>query len=196
MAPKDAFQVSRRGAILGVLAGLWPRSASASGEIVPLPLQVKLCAKVVKYDKNFAKRARDRVRVAVLVDDGIADSRYAASTLRRELEDTREIAGLPISVDVINYGDARALRALVDARHFTLLYLTPGFSDRAGPIASSLAGADLISVSAMAGDVPSGIVLGFDLVSSQPKLWVNLSAAQKQNVAFEPQALKLMKVFR
>jgi hypothetical protein len=197
MARKDAaFPVSRRGAILGALAGLWPLSSRASGEIVPLPLQVKLCAKVVKYDKNFARRVRDRVRVGVLLDEGNADSRYAASTLRREFDDTREIAGVPISVEFIAYSDASAVRAAVDSRRLGLLYLTPGFSERAAGIAGALAGTDLISVSALASDVPSGIVLGFDLVSSQPKLWVNLSSAQQQNVMFEPQALKLMKVFR
>lgn len=196
MARQDAHPVSRRGAVLGLLAGLWPLSGQAGGEIVPLALQVKLCVKVIKYDKNFAKRARDRVRVGVLVDENLADSRHAASTLRRELEDAREIAGLPVSVELLQYADARALRGAVDGRRLSLLYLTPGFSNRVSAITSSLDGADLLSVSAMAGDVPAGIVLGFDLVSSQPKLWVNLSSAQRQNVTFEPQALKLMKVFR
>jgi hypothetical protein len=196
MARKDALSVSRRSALLGLFAGLCPRASNASDELVPLPLQVKLCAKVIKYDKNFTKRSRDRVRVGVLVDDSIAESRYAASTLRREFEDTREIAGLPVSVELIEYFDPRALRAGVEARRLAVLYLTPGFSDRLAPIVGALGGADLLSVSAVAGDVPAGIVLGFDLVSSQPKLWVNLSSAQRQNVTFEPQALKLMKVFR
>jgi hypothetical protein len=195
MAPKEVAKVSRRAALAGGLAGLWPRNAAAV-EIVPLPLQVKLCAKVVKYDKNFAKRARDRVRVGVLLDESLAESRYAASTLRRELEDTREIAGLPVAVEVMPYTDARGLRAAVDARGLAVLYLTPGLSERVGAIANALGGADVITVSAVANDVPAGIVLGFDLVSSQPKLWVNLSSAQRQNVTFEPQALKLMKVFR
>jgi hypothetical protein len=136
------------------------------------------------------------VRIGVLVDDSLADSRYAATTLRRELEDTREIAGLPVAVELLEYFDPRALRGAVDARRLALLYLTPGFSDRVAAITGSLSGTDLLSVSAVAADVPAGIVLGFDLVSSQPKLWVNLSAAQRQNVTFEPQALKLMKVFR
>lgn len=196
MAGQDAYLVTRRGALLGLLVGLCPRIGQSSEEIVPLPLQVKLCAKVIKYDKNFAKRARDRVRVGVLVDDSIADSRHAAAMLRRELEDTREIAGFPVSVELIEYFDARSLRAAVEARHLSVLYLTPGFSERIAAISGALAGADLLSVSALASDVPSGIVLGFDLVSSQPKLWVNLSSAQRQNVTFEPQALKLMKVFR
>jgi hypothetical protein len=136
------------------------------------------------------------VRIGLLVDDSIADSRYAATTLRRELTDTREIAGLPVAVELIEYFDPRALRGAVDSRHLALLYLTPGFGNRIAEIAGSLSGTDLISVSAVAADVPAGIVLGFDLVSSQPKLWVNRGAAQRQNVTFEPQALKLMKVFR
>lgn len=196
MAGEHSHQVTRRGALLGLLVGLYPGVGQATDELVPLALQVKLCAKVIKYDKNFAKRARDRVRVGVLVDDSIADSRHAASTLRREFEDTREIAGLSVSVELIEYFDARSLRAAVESRHPSVLYLTPGFSERIGAISGALAGADLLSVSAVASDVPAGIVLGFDLVSSQPKLWVNLSSAQRQNVTFEPQALRLMKVFR
>ena len=196
MAPEFDRSLSRRGALLGLLASLVSRAAFAGGEIVPLALQVKLCGKVIEYDKNFRARARDRLKVGVLVDDRVSESRYTAMTLRRELDELGTVGNVPLSVEFIQNPAARALRAAVDLNHYGLLYVTPGFSERASAYALALLGADLITVSTMPADVPNGIVLGVDLVSSQPKLWVNLSSAQNQNVAFAPQALKLMRVYR
>jgi hypothetical protein len=196
MLRRGGLFLSRRALVLGAIGLVCPRMAAADGEGVPLSLQVELCTKVVKYDKNWKARARDRVRVGILLNEKLAESHHAATTLRREFEDARAIGGLPVVVELIPFVDAAALRSTVEHKRFAIVYLTPGLARDAAAIASALGGADVLSISALPGDVPAGIVLGFDLVSSQPKLWVNLTSAQRQNVAFEPQALKLMKVFR
>lgn len=189
--------VSRRALTWILVAGLVPGVALADGDSVPLPLQARLCAKVVKYDKNFSRRARERVLVLIVHDAGSADSRHAAATLKRELEEIGDIGGARIAAELFELRDPAKLRAKVDGDRAAIVYLTPALGDRAAAVSRALAGADVLSVSAVANDVKDGgIVLGFDLVSSQPKLWVNLSAAQRQNVVFDPQALKLMRVFR
>ena len=63
-------------------------------------------------------------------------------------------------------------------------------------IGRALAGLDVLTVSVDPNDIPNGIVLGFDLVSGKPVPLVLLPAAKRQHVAFMPQALKLMKVYR
>jgi hypothetical protein len=187
---------SRRSLLAAVLTLLLASHVDAETDGVPLPLQAKLLSKVVKYDKNFTRRARGRVRVAVLVDARSAESKYAGSALRREIGELEDLGGLPFNVQVLELQEARHLRSSIDAEHISVLYVTPGLRARVGDIAQALAGADVLSVAVGPDDVPNGIVLGFDLVSSQPKLLCNLAAAARQNVAFEPQALKLMKVFR
>lgn len=192
----ETHMVSRRALTWLLVAGLLPGVAFADGDSVPLPLQARLCAKVVKYDKNFARRARERVLVLIVHDAGSADSRHAAATLKRELEEIGDIGGVRIAAELYELRDPAKLRSKVDVDRSAIVYLTPGLGERASAVSRALSGADVLSVSAVANDVKEGIVLGFDLVSSQPKLWVNLSAAQRQNVVFEPQALKLMRVFR
>jgi hypothetical protein len=188
--------LSRRALTWLALAALLPGVARADGETVPLSLQAKLCAKVVQYDRNFRRRAGDRVRIIVLYDSKLADSRHAAFALKYAFDELGDIAGLPVSPLLVEFHDAVGLRNKVDSESAAILYLTPGLGAQVAAISGVLAGANVLSVSALSDDVKNGIVLGFDLVSSQPKLWVNLSAAQRQNVAFESQALKLMKVFR
>lgn len=188
--------VSRRGLISLLCAGLVPAVAQAAGDLVPLALQARLVVKVVKYDKNFARRVGQRVLIVVVHDPNQADSQHAARALKHEFEEIGEIAGLPIAVDLFALGDVVKLRNKVDAERAAIVYLTPGLRGRAAAVSRALGQADVLSVSALAEDVKDGVVLGFELVSSQPKLWVNLTAAQRQNVMFDPQALRLMKVVR
>ncbi|MGC4090573.1 MAG: YfiR family protein [Polyangiaceae bacterium] len=187
--------ITRR-ALLGCCALLLTSRASAEADGVPLTLQARLLSKVVKYDKNFAKRASGRVRISIVVNARSADSRYAANVLRRELDQLDSVGGLPFNVQLHELRDERALRKSVEAERISVVYVTPGLGERAAAIAQALKGADVLSVAVAPDDVASGMVLGFDPVSSQPKLLCNLASAMKQNVSFEPQALKLMKVFR
>ena len=61
-------------------------------------------------------------------------------------------------------------------------------------IAAALAGLDVLSVAAVASDVPRGIVLGFEVASGKPKLVIHLTCARRQNVAFKPGLLRLARV--
>jgi hypothetical protein len=134
--------------------------------------------------------------VLTVYDPESPDSRHAALTLKHELEEIGEIGGSRVVVDLFELRDLVKLRAKVDAERAAIVYLTPALGERAAVVSQALAGADVLSVSAVANDVKAGVVLGFDLVSSQPKLWLNVTAAHRQNVVFAPQALKLMTVFR
>jgi hypothetical protein len=56
-------------------------------------------------------------------------------------------------------------------------------------------GVDVLSATGVPDYVPSGIVLGFDVVSGRPKLLVHLTQARLQKVELRADLLKLMKVF-
>jgi len=77
-----------------------------------------------------------------------------------------------------------------------IVYLTPGLEDDVPEIRKALTGVDTLSVSAVPSSVPAGIVLGFELLSGKPKIWLNLAQAKAQNVNFKADVLKLMKVYR
>jgi hypothetical protein len=44
--------------------------------------------------------------------------------------------------------------------------------------------------------VRHGVVLGFELVSGKPKLFLNLPQANRQNVALSAEVMKLMTVYQ
>ena len=188
--------MTRREFLTALAAISLTRLAWAQSETVPLALQAKLLAKVVKYDRNFRHRANGHVIVAVVADDSVAESKRAGVALRNELTNLDDIGGLPFGVKEIQYSDEAALRRSVTTEHIAVVFLTTGLSQRVPGIAAAVSGIDVLTVSTLPDDVKLGIVLGFDLVSSQPKLLINLASAQRQNVSFEPQALKLMKVYR
>ena len=170
------------------------RTTSAEDAAVPIALQAELLTKVAAYDKNFAARARDSARIVLLTKPNDADSVRATAQMRVALAAVDRIGGLPHEESTLNYSNGAALAALVREQHISIVYVTPGLSGDIDAIRAALNGVDVLSVTAIASDVPRGIVLGFDLVSGRPKLLVNLPQMRLQNVAFSANVLKLAKV--
>lgn len=162
--------------------------------VVPIGIQIKLLVKVAGYDKNLPKRAGDKARVLVSAKANHADAQRVSSQAVAAFAEHESIAGLPISVSTAAF--TADLKKLVQKSSLAIVYLAPGLtSEEISGVVSSLDGVDILSASATPTDVPRGIVLGFDLVSSKPKLCVHLGQAKKQKVALSADVLKLAKVY-
>jgi len=187
-------------AAAGVATGLaWVLRADRSrAEDAPVPaaLQVKLLVKVAGYDKNLSARAGEKVKVLVVLKEGNDDAKRIASQVIAALAEEKEIAGKPIETSSWSFSNAAALKKTIQSQKLAIVYLTPGFgASDAEAIAKELSGVDILTAAAVPTMVPKGIVLGFDLVSSKPKILVNLTQAKKQNVALAAEVLKLAKVY-
>jgi hypothetical protein len=162
---------------------------------VPISLQMELLLKVASYDKNLKQRARDRVRVAVLLRQDDPDSGRSAAQALKALSEADAIDGMPLDRVSTTYTDAAALARFIHEGNVAILYVTPGFRDTdIEAIAQALDGVSVLSVGALAKYVPRGMVLGFDLVGGKPKLIVNLGRAKRQNVELSSSVLKLVRV--
>jgi hypothetical protein len=168
--------------------------ARAEQPSLPLRLQASLMAKLAAYDRNMRVRAGDRLRIAMLIKPGDADSARVAVEMSHALAEIAEIAGLPHEEVSIAYTSAEALSDACAARHIAILYVTPGFDGDAVRIGQALQGIDVLTVSAVARYVPKGIIVGFDAVGGQPRMLVHLTQARAQHVDFQATVLKLMKV--
>jgi hypothetical protein len=178
---------------LGLLCDSTP--ASAEDVVVPVSLQAELLAKVAAYDRNFASRAGNHVEVLILVKRGDAQSGRVGGQLQNALDGIGDFAGIGHSESIGVFTNAADLAAACKNKKIAVVYLTPGFDDDIGGIAGALNGTSVLTVSAVPGYVPKGIVLGFDSVSGKSKLLVNLTQARLQSVSFKSEILKLMKVF-
>jgi hypothetical protein len=180
-----------------VLVGMGvPVTTSADSASVPIGLQVDLFAKVADYDKTLPGRAEGVVRVLVVTRGGVAESAAAAARVVNGLSNLSRISGLPHEDSAVEFTNAPALAALCRERTVGILYLTPGLADVDDAVATALTGVPVLTVSASAEGVSRGIVLGFDLVGSKPKLLVNLASCRNQNVVLSSDVLKIATVIR
>lgn len=179
------------GAAVSLLAG----ALAAEEPAVPIGLQTELASKIVAYDRNYTARAGGRAKVVIVSKAGDPESTKVANLVRSALGGMSELGGLPHEEVVHTFASAKALADEVSKQKAAVVYLSTGLSSEVSGIADALNGKDVVTVASVAGDVPKGAVLGFDLVSGKPKLLVHLSQAKKQNAAFKAEALKLMKVF-
>jgi hypothetical protein len=182
--------------VLVVGASIFARRASADEARVPPRLQAELIAKVAAYDGHFAARASGRALVLVLVDPGDPDSERFGAQIRAELGKQPLIGGVEHMEEIVRYSSPAELARVCRERKPAIVYVAPGLSTEATPIAVALAGADVLSVAAVSTDVLHGLVLGFEVVSGKPKLLIHLTRARRQNVAFKPELLRLARVIQ
>ena len=182
--------------VVSLLTFVWARSSLAEGTFVPAELQAELLAKLVSYDRNFHARAGNQVRLLLLVKPSDARSNTAAAAMKSALSHIDQIGGLPHQESLVTYEGAASLAKRCRAERVAVVYVTPGFEAELDALSNTLAGVDVLSVSAVPEYVPKGVVIGFELVSSKPKILLNLEQAKRQNVNFRSDVLKLMRVYR
>jgi hypothetical protein len=167
----------------------------AEDVVVPISLQVELMLKVASYDKNLKQRARDRVRIAVLLKSEDADSGRSGAQALKALSTADDVAELAVERLSVTYTDGPALARLIRESNVSILYVTPGFNEsEIDAMAQALDGVSVLSAGALGKYTTRGVVLGFDLVGGKPKLLVNLAIAKRQRVELSSSVLKLMRV--
>ncbi|MFO0760614.1 MAG: YfiR/HmsC family protein [Byssovorax sp.] len=184
-------------ALIALAALLFCRVLRADDVTVPIAHQMDLLAKVASYDRNLAARAGDQVKILLLTRAGNDESTLVAGRAEKALSEKGRIAGLPHAQTAATFSDGPSLAARCKAERIAIVYVTPGFSDaEIEAIGKALAGADVLTASAVPSFVPKGLVLGFDLVSGRARLLVHLSQAKKQHVDFSSDILDLAQVIR
>jgi hypothetical protein len=161
---------------------------------VPVALQAELVAKVAAYDKNLPARAGNLVRVLIVVKGGDDASGRFGKHMTSALAGIDRIGGLPHEEATTVYASSAAIAETCRARRISIVYLAPGLGGDVAEIRTALDKVNVLTVAAVASEVPKGIVLGFDLVSGKPKIVVHLAQARRQEVQFRAELLKLAKV--
>jgi YfiR/HmsC-like len=192
---------SRRGAcrwlgasLVGALVTFAGPAGSQSVRI-PAAMQAALLVKVASFDRNFAARAGRRAVVLVVQAADNKESAHDAASISAALAEVPLIGSVPHEEVPVTYRTAPALAELVRSKRAAIVYLGSGLSGQVGAIRDALSSVNVLTFGAVPEYVPSGVVLGVDLISGRPKLLVNIGQAQKQQVAFPASVLNLMKVY-
>jgi hypothetical protein len=191
----DGRHLHRRALLLALTTAAFEgvtRRASAADVSVPVTLQSELIGKITAFDRAFRHRAGATARVLVVYKGG--DSARVGRQIARALSDKSDIAGLPKSVETLDWSTAPALAAAVRARPTALVYLSLELEPEAPAIAAALAGLDVLTFGATGAIAERGACVGFELEEGKPKIYVNLRVAKAQKVDFGAQLLKLVKL--
>jgi hypothetical protein len=179
----------------GLIVASFSGESAAEVPVVPPRLQASLLAKVASFDRKFAARAGARAKVLLVIKPNDADSLRSVNEMKNALAALDTLGGLPHDEQIVEFADAAALARTCKSGHVAVVYFGPGLGKQVASIRSALSSVDVLSVAAIADYVPDGIVLGFNLVSGNPKLLVHLSQARAQNVEFDSRVLKLMTIY-
>jgi hypothetical protein len=181
--------------LLALLALSFAGSGGAQTAQLPVAVQADLMVKVAGFDRNFRARAGDRVIVILAAAEDSASTR-AALEMKSALSRVPRIADLPHEEQIVTSNSPAVIAAAARDRRAAIVYFAPGFTKQIPAIREAFSSINVLTVAAVPEYVPSGVVLGFDLVSGHPKLLVHVPQARKQQVAFPASVLNLMKVYQ
>ena len=187
--------LARRAVALVCAASLLLAAVAATADevTVPVNLQIELLGRIVRYERTYASEATP-IAVLVVSRTNAPECVRVSSQLTAELRRAGRIGGRALTVSTAAYTTPAALRAQVGTSHARLVYLGAGLGRDVPAIATALAGAGVITVAAVGADVDRGAVVGFELVSSRPRIVVNLAAARAQRLQFNAQFLRLARI--
>jgi hypothetical protein len=180
-------------AVLLVATSLAGLAVRADDVTVPIALQVDLLGRVVRFERNFGARLNQPAPVVVVEKSGEAASARAAAQAKVAIVQANKLGGRQASAVIHVFSAVAALRAAASGA--AIVYLMPGFSrSEVQAIAGAFADSSVLTIAAAASDVDAGMVLGFELVSSKPRIVVNLPIARAQRLDFNAQILRLARV--
>jgi len=178
-------------ALAGIVLGspVWADAPS-----VPLQLQVELSNKVLEYVQQPPMLSLDRVRIGIVVKASSPESMRSGAELKAAFDRIALAGGRPHEQLVVEWAGATALADQARSRGLNVLYFTPGLDAEVGPSAAALVGQRIMTIGAVGSFVPSGVVLGFELISGHPKMVFNLRQAKKQELVLRAAVMKLMRI--
>jgi hypothetical protein len=186
---------TRRAVLQGLLAASVYgviRRASAADVSVPVRLQSELIGKVAAFDRAFKARSGQQARLIVTHKGG--DSARIGHQMANALKEMRDIAGMPKTVETLEWSSPGALASAVRARPTALVYLSVDLEEEAAAIAAALAGTDVLTVGATGAIAERGACVGFELEEGKRTIYVNLRVARAQKVDFRAELLRLVKL--
>jgi hypothetical protein len=162
---------------------------------VPIDLQVQLLTRVTRFERRYAATTGP-ARTLIVVERGNVESTRAAAQLAVQFGRVPDIGGREVVVSQHEFTTPSALVAAVERGSIAIVYLTPGLEPHARAIAEGMANHTVLTVSAFAADSGRGAVLSFELVSSRPRIAIDLARARAQNLAFNAHLFRVARVLR
>lgn len=167
---------------------------SAASDPLPAALQADLLVKLAGYDRNMRTRAGADLRILIVTNNGDTDPTWALQ-VKVVLGGFERIAGLAHSESIVKFTRADALAATCRADHIAIVMLSPSLVGEGEHIRASFDGVNVLTVTPDQELVRRGVVLGFELVSGKPKLFLNRTQANRQSVALSAEVMKLMTLY-
>lgn len=160
---------------------------------VPVALQVYLLGRVVRFERNFASHGLQPAVVLVVAKSGVSSAERAAAQANAAIASARTLGARPARAVSHTFSSPAALRSA--AQDAAVVYVMPGFTPaELRQISAAFADANVLTVGTSNGDVERGMVLGFELESSKPRIVLNLLQARVQHLEFNSQLVRLARV--
>jgi hypothetical protein len=161
---------------------LWASTARA--DELPVSLQVQLLSKMSTYVSGFGPGETATVKVLIVHPAGDGPSR-GAQAISTAITQLGKIGQHPAEVKLVPATGTKAFQAVIAAEKPQVIFFAPELDEKATTdVVEAASAGNVVTISGLAEHVRLGVVLGFSLVESRPRVLINLKQSKKQGIVF------------
>ena len=166
-----------------VAVALWASAAHA--DELPVNVQVQLLSKMSTYVSTFAPEGATAVKILVVYPGSKDAPSRGAQAISTALTQGATLGRYAAQPKLVPSSDPKKFRATLDFEKPQVIYLAPELDEKTTTdIVEAASASTVLTISGVAEHVRLGVVLGFSLVESRPRVLINLKQSQKQNIVF------------
>ena len=180
-----------------MLIALCSIPAAADNGEVPLDLQAKLFLTALTYDKNLGKEAEKQLDIGILYFPESAQSKEEALNLSKTLEGFKDkkISGRSFHTVILTYGSNGGLKKKIIDEHIDVLFIAPGEKQLVEEVLKVTRSEKILSCTSKAEYVTTcGVTMAVGLKDNKPKIYLNLSSAQREGADFSAKFLRVAEI--
>lgn len=168
-----------------VFALLLLLASTARADELPVAIQVQLLSKMSTYVSNFAPADATAVKILVVYPGTKDAPPRGAQAVATALTQAGKLGRYTAQPMLVPFIDGKKLQATLAAEKPQVIYVAPELDEKStAELVEAVTGTAVLTISGVAEHVRIGVVLGFSLVESRPRVLINLKQSQKQNIVF------------
>lgn len=171
-------------------------SASAGADDLPPEAQADVLLRALSFDRSLEERSGDSLRVLV-VHDGEPESERRATAQARAFENEAEdsLLGLPVEAEAVAFATTRELLKRVRRGGIGAIFLDESATAATQSVLQVTRAARIPSLGCTREMAERGTALGVTAdADGEPRLLVNLRAAEIEALRLEPRLLQLAEI--
>ncbi len=163
--------------------------------VVPVEIQSKFIIKSLAFVKDFTPKSNDQLKIGIIYQSKNKISYDIKEEFEKSIQahPSHKMYG-PINLKLIDLSKTENIYG--ELEDVSIAYVTPFRAYNIKKIVENCQSLNILSISSVPEYVKSGIILGFNLYNSSPKINININSLKQTGINFRSSFFKVAQIIK